>query len=172
MIGLYKRRKNDTTETALDFAPPTSKTADGLQQVQMTAMQDEIHVLKKQLYEVCLFDHPPHVKCKCKCICVVVCVKCKCICSVFEMQMHMCGSVYDAWCACISVSLLVFKCMFVQLCVCVCCMCLMHLCAPPSSQLQALQSADQVDASGHTQSVPSTSPAVKRSSTITDSVVE
>ena len=56
MIGLYKRRKNDTTEVALDFAPPTSKTADGLHQAQVSAMQDEIHVLKNRLYEVRLFD--------------------------------------------------------------------------------------------------------------------
>ena len=59
----------------------------------------------------------------------------------------------------------------VQVCVCVCCVCLMHLCAPPSLQLQALQSTDQVDASGHTQPDPSTSPAVKCSTPITDSVV-
>ena len=52
MVGLYKRRKNNTTDTALDFAPPTTNTG-GLQQAQVTAMQDEIHVLKKQLYEVC-----------------------------------------------------------------------------------------------------------------------
>ena len=71
MIGLYKRRKDNTTDTALDFAIPTTNTAGGLQQAQMTAMQDEIHVLKKQLYEVRLFVHPPHVKCKCVC---VVCV--------------------------------------------------------------------------------------------------
>ena len=53
MIGLYKRRKNDTTEVALDFAPPT--TSNGLHQAQVTAMQDEIQVLKKQLYEVRLY---------------------------------------------------------------------------------------------------------------------
>ena len=113
-------------------------------------MQDEIHVLKKQLYEVRLFVHPPLVKCKC--ICAVVCM------------MHVC--------ACISVSLFVFKYMFVQVCVCVCCVCLMHLCAPPSLQLQALQSTDQVDASGHTQPVPSTSSTVEYSSPMIDSAVE
>ena len=58
MIGLYKRRKDNTTDTALDFAPPTTNTAGGLQQAQVTAMQDEIHVLKKHLYEVRLFVHP------------------------------------------------------------------------------------------------------------------
>ena len=52
MVGLYKRRKNNTTDAALDFALPTTNTG-GLQQAQVTAMQDEIHVLKKQLYEVC-----------------------------------------------------------------------------------------------------------------------
>ena len=51
MVGLYKRRKNNTTDAALDFAPPTTITS-ALQQVQVTAMQDEIHVLKKQLYEL------------------------------------------------------------------------------------------------------------------------
>ena len=60
MLGLYKRRKDNTIDTALDFALPTSNTAGGLQQAQVTAMQDEIHVLKKQLHEVCNFahDHP------------------------------------------------------------------------------------------------------------------
>ena len=58
MIGLYKRRKNNTTDAALDFALATTNTAGGLQQAQVTAMQDEIHVLKKQLHEVCPFTHP------------------------------------------------------------------------------------------------------------------
>ena len=58
MVGLYKRRKNNTTDAALDFALPTTNTAGGLQQAQVTAMQDEIHVLKKQLLEVCPFTHP------------------------------------------------------------------------------------------------------------------
>ena len=57
MVGLYKRRKNNTTDAALDFALPTTNTAGGLQQAQVTAMQDEIHVLKKQLLEVCPFAH-------------------------------------------------------------------------------------------------------------------
>ena len=52
MVGLYKRRKNNTTDAALAFDLPTNNTG-GLQQAQVTAMQDEIHVLKKQLYEVC-----------------------------------------------------------------------------------------------------------------------
>ena len=58
MIGLYKRRKDNTTDTALDFAPPTTNATSGLHQAQVTAMQDEIHVLKKQLYEVHQFAHP------------------------------------------------------------------------------------------------------------------
>ena len=61
MVGLYKRRKNNTTDAALDFALPTTITAGGLQQAQVTAMQDEIHVLKKQLHEVCPFTHPIYI---------------------------------------------------------------------------------------------------------------
>ena len=49
-----------------------------------------------------------------------------------EMQMYMCGSVYDA-CVCMHLCLIVFKYMFVQACVCVCWVCLMHLCALPLS---------------------------------------
>ena len=55
VVGLYKRRKDNTTDTALDFALPTTNATSGLQQAQVTAMQDEIHVLKKQLYEVSPF---------------------------------------------------------------------------------------------------------------------
>ncbi len=59
MIGLYKRRNNNTTATALNFALPTTNIG-GLQQAQVTAMQDEIHVLKKQLYEVRQFAYLLH----------------------------------------------------------------------------------------------------------------
>ena len=58
MVGLYKRRKNNTTDAALDFALPTTSTASALKQAQVTVLQDEIHVLKKQLYEVSPFAHP------------------------------------------------------------------------------------------------------------------
>ena len=53
MIGLYRRRKSDTTDTALDFAPSAATSGGGgLQQATMNALQDEINVLKKKLYEV------------------------------------------------------------------------------------------------------------------------
>ena len=57
MIGLYKRRKDNSANTALDFALPTTNTAGGLQQTQVAAMKDEIHELKKQLHEVRQFAY-------------------------------------------------------------------------------------------------------------------
>ena len=73
MVGLYKRRKNNTTDAALDFALPTTNTAGGLQQAQVTAMQDEIHVLKKQLNEVSPFAH---LYCEVQFLCMVdACVR-------------------------------------------------------------------------------------------------
>lgn len=60
MIGLYKRRKDNSANTALDFALPTTNTAGGLQQTQVAAMKDEIHELKKQLHEVRQFAYLLH----------------------------------------------------------------------------------------------------------------
>ena len=54
-------------------------------------MQDEIHVLKKQLYEVRLFVHPPHVKCKC--VCVVDACVCMHLRLIVSVQMHVCAGV-------------------------------------------------------------------------------
>ena len=57
MIGLYRRRKSDTTDAALDFAPSADISGGGgLQHANVNALQDEIDVLKKKLYEVC-YDH-------------------------------------------------------------------------------------------------------------------
>ena len=64
MIGLYRRRKSDTTDTALDFAPSAATSGGGgLQQANMNAMQDEINALRKKLYEVSQLNQPLAVKC-------------------------------------------------------------------------------------------------------------
>ena len=67
MIGLYRRRNNNTVDATLEFEEPpvTMSTIAGLQQTQVTALQDEIEELKKELsaYKVSPFLHPLDVKC-------------------------------------------------------------------------------------------------------------
>ena len=67
MVGLYRRRNNNAVDATLEFEEPpvTMSTIAGLQQTQVTALQDEIEELKKKLhaYEVSPFVHPLDVKC-------------------------------------------------------------------------------------------------------------
>ena len=121
MVGLYKRRKNNTIDAALDFALPTTTATSALQQAQVTVLQDEIHVLKKQLYEVRKFVHCAVYNCVCM---VDVCSVCAC------MSLHMAVSMKHAWCACICLhaSLSLWWCSKSCLCKCVCCVHLTDQC--------------------------------------------
>ena len=81
MIGLYRRRNNNTVDATLEFEEPpvTMSTIAGLQQTQVTALQDEIEELKKELsaYKVSPFLHPLYVKCvHCHILDVYVCRVC------------------------------------------------------------------------------------------------